>query len=33
MMQTKLGASIKLSKKEIFEGGCGILGMNRHTDI
>ena len=37
----KLGASIKLRKKEIFEGGWGILeyltcssmGMYRHTDI
>ena len=37
----KLGASIKLRKKEIFEDGWGILdiltcssmGMNRHTDI
>ena len=39
-MQKQLGASMKLRKKEICEGGCGFLeltcssiGMNRHTDI
>ena len=39
-MQKKLGASIKLRKKEIFEGGsysrilkCNSMGMNGHTDI
>ena len=39
-MLKKLGASIKLTKKEIFEDGgysriltCSSMGMNRYTDI